>query len=933
VNSNSTVDHPEPAPATADQTVDHHSMVDPNTTVDHPKPSPEGTVSHVASSEAIRSSKAGRPKRGRELPTVPGYEILSELGRGGMGVVYRARQTRLNRLVALKMVLAGAHASPQQLARFDQEARSVARLQHPNIVQIYEIGEQEGLPYFSLEFVDGGSLEQLIARNPQPPRLAAELVETLARAMHFAHEQNIIHRDLKPANVLLTRSAPRATGSVSLEPGGRSTLSSPGKSVEGGVALGPLTPKITDFGLAKAVEEGGSQNTASGTILGTPSYMAPEQARGQVSGLGPLCDLYSLGAILYELLTGRPPFQGATLLDTLDQVRRREPVPVHELQPKVPTDLETICLKCLQKEPAKRYANCGELADDLARFLAGHPIQARPVSGAERLWRWCRRNPWVAGLSAASVLFLVCTAAVSLWAAVAMAAKNRVIGEEKAAAIKSAEEAEEARKAAVAAEKVAAENSQLAGEQAAVALTTLQRLISKVQEDTGLEATPETIEFKRYMMQTALEGAQQVSKRGEGSTSLAATQAAAHMQLGQMFRQLGKSKEALAQFRKVYEIAKARVVLKKGTDASRRNLALALVNLADMEKEIGRNMQAALAQNQEALALWEDIDRHPKADENGLGLTKKEDVKAGMAEVNTRVGVTYGRLGDPARGTPYFRKALAIRRQRSQQEPGNLGLRLDLARSLLAVGDNGFRVEDTATSVASFNECLGIVEDVFRQKPKILAVKQELARACSLKGDYHLRVGENEVARTLFERALALTKELVAADAKKFDYQWDLANAHYRLGLLALRTKDAEGARAQFESCRAVREKLAAQDPGNDRRRMELMLALSHCGKHAEAAAIAMKFLGGVTDGELLIDVTRCYAQCAAGVPGDDGLRQRYTQEALRALDKALKQGYRDVVYLNTEVDLDPLRTQEGFGRLLEVIRQSADHPPALGRS
>jgi serine/threonine-protein kinase len=905
--------------ATADQAP---GTVDPRSTVDHRQQDPDTgeTVAHDGG-PVFRAGTEISPKRVRELPTVPGYEILAELGRGGMGVVYKARQTRLNRLVALKMVLAGAHASPQQLARFDQEARSVARLQHPNIVQIYEIGEQEGLPYFCLEFVAGGTLHQLIDRHPQPPRAAAELVEILARAMHFAHEQNIIHRDLKPENILLTRSAAPGAGSTSLWPGSRDRLTNPGQATETGAAPAPLTPKITDFGLAKAVEEGGPQNTASGTVLGTPSYMAPEQARGDVTTLGPLCDQYSLGAILYELLTGRPPFRGATMLDTLDQVRHREPVPVRHLQPSVPGDLETICLKCVQKEPAKRYATCGELADDLTRFLAGHPIHARPVSGAERCWRWCRRNPRVAGLAAAAVVFLLSTAVVSLWAALAMAAKNQVIEAEKTAAITAAHEAEEAR-------KVAADNSRLASEQAAVALTTLQRLISKVQDETGLEAAPETVEFKRFMMQTALEGVQQVSKRGEGSTSLEATQAAAHMQLGQMFKQLGKGKEALAEFRKVYAIAKARVVLKHGTDASRRNLAAALLMLAEMDKEVGRDMQAALAHNKESLALWEDIDQHPKADEQGQGLTKKSDVKSGLAELNTRVGVTHLRLGDPARAMPYFRKALAIRRELSQAEPGNLGYRLDVARSLLAVGDNSFRLGDRE-AVARFGECLGIVEDVFRQKPKVLGVKQELARARSLTGDYHLRVGEPEKARPLLGRALELTQELVTADPRKFDYQWDLGLAHYRLGLLALRAKDEEGARAQFESCRAVREKLAAQDKGNDRRQMELMLALAHCGKHTEAAAIAARLLGGVTDAELLIDVARCYAQCATGSLGDEGLRPRYTKEAIRAVELAAKQGYRDVAHLTTEVDLDPLRAEAGFVRVLEAIRRSAGNPPA----
>ena len=281
-------------------------------------------------------------------PQVEGYTILSELGRGGMGVVYKARQMKLNRIVALKMVLAGAHAGQEQLARFYTEAEAVARLQQPNIVQIHEVGEHDGLPYFSLEYVEGGSLAERIGGKPQPVNEAARHVELLARAMAYAHEQGIVHRDLKPANVLLTKDG---------------------------------QPKITDFGLAKRLESDASQ-TQSGTLMGTPNYMAPEQARGEVREVGPLADVYALGVILYEMLTGRTPFLGASILDTLEQVRNQEPVPPSRLQPKVPRDLETICLKCLQKEPAKRYATAAALADDLRRFLAGEPILARPVGCA-----------------------------------------------------------------------------------------------------------------------------------------------------------------------------------------------------------------------------------------------------------------------------------------------------------------------------------------------------------------------------------------------------------------------------------------------------------------------------------------------------------------------------------------------------------------------
>jgi len=308
---------------------------------------------------------------------VPGYEILEELGRGGMGVVYKARQKTLQRLVALKMIRGGASAGPEDLQRFRTEAEAVARLQHPNIVQIFEVDEHEGRPFFSLEFCPGGSLDRKLAGSPLPPEEAARLVETLAGAMQAAHQVNVIHRDLKPANVLLAADG---------------------------------TPKIADFGLAKKMDE--ACQTQTGMVMGTPSYMAPEQAEGK-KAVGPAADVYALGAILYECLTGRPPFKAATLYDTMMQVMRQEPVPPRQLNAKVPLDLETICLKCLEKDPGRRYGSAQDLAEDLQRFWARKPIQARPAGALERAWRWCRRNPGVAVLVVAVAVTLLLGAAVA----------------------------------------------------------------------------------------------------------------------------------------------------------------------------------------------------------------------------------------------------------------------------------------------------------------------------------------------------------------------------------------------------------------------------------------------------------------------------------------------------------------------------------------
>lgn len=323
---------------------------------------------------------------------VPGYEIIEEIGRGGMGVVYRALHVSLKRPVALKMVLAGAHAGEKELERFRTEAEAIAQLQHPNFVQIYEVGIAGETPYLSLEYIDGGSLEHCLEGLLHCPLESARLVETLARAMHYAHVRGIVHRDLKPANVLLKKNlSPESAEKLekAMEEGGACALT------HGLPAESLFIPKITDFGLAKRMDSALGQ-TASGAIVGTPSYMSPEQAQGQTHDVGPSTDIYALGVMLYELLVGRPPFRGQTPMETVWQVMTLDPVPPSRLQPKVPCDLETICLKCLHREPSRRYATALELADDLHRYLHGEPIWARPIGVVERFWLWKRRNPQLA---------------------------------------------------------------------------------------------------------------------------------------------------------------------------------------------------------------------------------------------------------------------------------------------------------------------------------------------------------------------------------------------------------------------------------------------------------------------------------------------------------------------------------------------------------
>jgi serine/threonine-protein kinase len=376
----------------------------------------DATIEQPPPADAPTLTRVGSDGTPREAPTgfaPPGYEVLSELGRGGMGVVYKARQKSLNRLVALKVILGAGHAGADQLTRFRAEATTAAQLQHPNIVQVFEVGEHAGQPFFSLELVEGGSLADRLKGEPQPPREAAELVRTLALAVQHAHSKGVVHRDLKPSNILLEND--------------QSPMTNDQTKTGWSLVTGhwSFRTKITDFGLAKQ-QSTDTRLTASGAILGTPSYMAPEQAAGDGSAVGPAVDVYALGAILYELLTGRPPFKAASVMDTVLQVLHEDPVPPSRLQPKLPRDLETICLKCLAKKPDQRYASAAALADDLGRFLGGESILARPASPVGRALKWARRHP-----ARAVVLFvlavplpLALASMVFLWAHATAAKKD-----------------------------------------------------------------------------------------------------------------------------------------------------------------------------------------------------------------------------------------------------------------------------------------------------------------------------------------------------------------------------------------------------------------------------------------------------------------------------------------------------------------------------
>jgi serine/threonine protein kinase len=549
-------------------------------TVDHLPDCPTcGSPGRLASSPGTGPTLPGSGETSAAAPVqanVPGYDIVRELGRGGMGVVYLARHKQLGRLVALKMILSGVHAGEKERHRFQSEATAVAKLQHPNIVQIYEIGEADGHPFFSLEYVDGGSLAEKLGGTPLPPREAAQFVVPLSRAIQAAHECGIVHRDLKPANILLSKE--RGTRSAESIPSGRSSaenLRAPSSALR--------VPKITDFGLAKDLQSHDGP-TQSGAIMGTPSYMAPEQASGQAHGVGPPADIYALGAILYELITGRPPFRGATPLETVIQVTNDEPVPPTQLQPKCPRDLETICLKCLQKDARKRYATAGESADDLERFLKAEPIFARPIGRIERGWRWMVRNPVTSLLLAALALVLIVSfvTVVALWR---LAERDKTRADQQEARAKA---------------------------NLLKAVEAVDRMLTRVA-DERLAYVPQFEDERRQILEEAVGFYREFLEQDHTDPALRREMGRACTRLGKVFFNLGRQQQAQDAYAQARQLQEQLHRESPGDPTHAHDLALTLMDTA-LSYRMTNQLDEAAAPLQQAQELVEELVRQSSAD-------------------------------------------------------------------------------------------------------------------------------------------------------------------------------------------------------------------------------------------------------------------------------------------------------------------------------
>ncbi len=732
--------------------------------------------------EALLRRLRGERRGPLPPPAPPGYEVLGELGRGGMGVVYVARQTALKRLVALKVIGTGAWAGRDEVARFRAEAEAVARLQHPNIVQIYEIGEYEGRPFFSLEYVDGGSLDQRLDGTPLPPRAAAEVVRTLALAIHAAHERGVVHRDLKPANVLLA-----ACG-----------FAGPAKP-----QAAPLVPKIADFGLAKRL--GGEPGmTQSGVIVGTPSYMAPEQALGRVHDIGPACDVYALGAILYECLTGRPPFNAATSLETLQQVQAQTPVPPRRLQPAVPRDVETICLKCLEKDPRKRYASARALADDLDRLLSGRPIQARPAGLLERAGKWAKRRPAVALSLATLTLAVSALAGTFVWSYVRISQE----AERAKSQVHFAQDVLEDMYLNVADEWLTDEPAQGSVEREFLgkALKYYTELAKDDAREPDARQRTALAYFRMGQLHRVLNEHDQAERyfrqairlqeplRDEFPDRPRYRQDLANSRnwLGELLRESEKSlEEAEQNFRQALALQERLAEEVPGEPEYRRELARSHSNLGLVEMDTGRP-EAAARDYDRAVALLEQVARErPEAD--------GADFRHELARTLTNRGVFHQENGRLPAAEADYRRAIDLLQDLRRTGRRRTLYAYNLAIAYHDMGNLYFSQHRYDDALAPLSEAEAILRRLAEDFPKRAHYRKKLAKTYNSMGSVLAKKGKPEEARKDWELARDLLGDLLRDDPNMAEYKADLGMCLGNLGWMRLEQDDRQGARACLE--------------------------------------------------------------------------------------------------------------------------------------
>lgn len=815
-----------------------------------------------------------------------GYDILSELGRGAMGVVYKAFQRGLDRVVAIKMVLAGNHADREQLRRFIVEAKAVAHLQHSNIVQVFDIGENDGLPFFSLEFVDGPSLAKRLERLPQSPEAAARMTEILARTMFYAHENGVLHRDLKPSNILLTRSG---------------------------------VPKIADFGLAKQIQDNeDSSSTRTGSIIGTPSYMAPEQALGDIQGIGPAADQYALGAILYEMLTGRPPFIAARAHETILQVIQNDPIPPRQLVQRIPKDLETICLHALQKDASSRYADCNALADDLAQFLSGRPIHARPVGMLERTWRWCHRNPVVAALTGTALALLLAIAIGSSWMAGVLSAKNNDLTKATRLAERNASEAIEQTNEAVRRSD------------------RLKKMIQTTITDVNRINTTDNPALRDYVKKTLddmIPLLEEIVDELPLTDQAEPTLAGGLTEIARAYREQGNSTAAELKYRELVDFGRRRVAIKGESDAVRLNLSKFLMELATVRLETNRDFDEHLKLLAEAEKLSQDTIDNPQAATDGSGLQPFFRTRAQLAEVKNRLATAQFRLGRPQQAKLLYDEAIQLFRDIVEAipsgkafQPNNgkittpeesaqikTGAEAAISTVELASAAVLFRIGETERALGMLRKVLATQKKAYDADP-VPSKALRYAGYVGVLGEYEISTDRSEFFFQELESAQQIAEKIYTQDTRSAEKRRIAAVLNYRIGQWQERKGEKEKAKVSFGRAMALRRISVELDPPNDRKQIDLFIASAGAGDDLVCEALFQRYSTfPKIDNEMRIDLARGCARLSSSVSKP----QKWISRSMDLIQESIDNGFRDHVQLKTEVDFDNLRTTEEFSSLV----------------
>lgn len=708
-----------------------------------------GSIERLAAIAQTLDTHVGRspPKAAPGAKSFGDYELLELIAKGGMGAVYKARQRKLNRIVAVKMILAGQFADQEDIDRFYAEAEAAANLRHPNIVAIHEVGVFEGQHFFSMDYIPGQSLSQLVRTKPLPPKEAAEHVRTIARAMQFAHSQGILHRDLKPSNVLLDKSG---------------------------------EPLITDFGLAKRVT-GQSQLTATGAVVGTPSYMPPEQASADAAKVGPASDVYSIGAILYELITGRPPFMAATVMLTIRQVLESEPASPRLLNPNVPRDLETICIKCLQKEPAGRYASAQDLVDELSRFLAGEPIRARPIGALARVGRWCRRNPVVAAFGAlAAAGFLAALAAST----VGYIKTSAALAESE----KSLRQAQE----------------------------TVDRFLTEVSEETLLNQ-PGMQQLRERLLRQALVHYQRFLKQRGNDPKMRSDVSLAMFNVGRIVEAIGDPDEARLNYEQAANLQRKLVEAQPHKKPPLENLGNTASALGTLCSKL-HDQQAALAAFQEAIAVREELLKVDPEDLDAQRLLANSYMNLGLFQFREK--------GDALAARKEYERAQVLRQAALVKSSDHPELRRDLGKGYYNLATLATAEKQTPDARKNFQLAIGEFERLTSSDPGELANQKLLAQCYRLLADVEDLSGQTEAAFSFYKKAQARLETLTRENPNVLDLQTDLAGVSLNVGDLYLAVNNGAAALVNFERARELLGNLVAGYPQIPQYRHDLAMAL-----------------------------------------------------------------------------------------------------------